>query len=362
MPPLDCLIIGAGLTGATIARTFADAGKSVRIIERRDHIAGNCYDCEHPSGLMVGEHGPHYFRTNSDDIWAWVQRFAIFTPWAAEVMSMVDGRLEHWPPTQAWVAANCPELPLLARAIPANFEQACLYKMPVAVYRKFVEGYTEKQWGTDPAKLGAQLALRFDLRPGKDRRLKQHKHQALPLGGYTKWIGKMLSGIPVELETDWLAEPDRIKRWPARRTIYTGAIDEYWGYALGKLRYRAQQRLVLWERHKRGYRWPVPQVNFPAPTTPFIREIEWAHMRFTGREALAEGHLLTREYPREGCAPNLLEYPFPDDVNRALYRAYREKPTDVIFAGRLGSYQYLDMDQAIGHGRALAQKLLLKSV
>jgi UDP-galactopyranose mutase len=203
---VDYLIVGSGLTGATIARTLVDAGCDVLVLERRSHIGGNVHDHVHPSGVRVHTYGPHYFRTNSDEIWRFVQRFSEFFPYEAVVKTLVDAKLEHWPVTAEYIRREIGSWqPEVRTGVPSNFEDACLSMMPRQVYEKFVRGYTEKQWGTPAQNLSPSLASRFEVRLDDEPRFSRHRFQGLPRDGYAEFTRRLLEGVPTILSCDFLA-------------------------------------------------------------------------------------------------------------------------------------------------------------
>ena len=197
---VDYLLVGSGLTGAVIARTLADAGREVLVLERRSYVGGNVHDHVHPCGVRIHTYGPHYFRTHRDDIWEFVTRFAEFYRYEACLKTLVDGRHENWPIAASYIRRTLGETwsPDF-EGEPRNFEEACLSMMPRLIYEKFVKGYTEKQWGVPASALSPGLAGRFDVRLDDDPRLKRHKHQGLPLCGYAGLMRNMLAGVPVML-------------------------------------------------------------------------------------------------------------------------------------------------------------------
>jgi UDP-galactopyranose mutase len=355
----DYFVVGSGLTGATIARTLTDRGHDVVVVERRRHVGGNVHDHTHPSGIRIHTYGPHYFRTSSDSIWAYVGRFAEFYPFAAVLMSEIDDQLEHWPIQEEYIMRSVGEGWRPSHQGPAaNFEEASLAMMPAVVYRKFVRGYTAKQWGIDPHKLAADLAGRFDVRRDGDVRLKTSRYQGIPRGGYSAFMQRMLDGIRVVAGVDYLAHRDE---FAARRTVFfTGPIDEYFGFDLGRLVYRAQRRE---HRFLPCVRWhqPVAQVNHPSLAVPAIRTLEWKHMMEPDLREVPEGTVITTETPYTPEDPGAYEYPFPDAANQLLYARYRERADAIdrlVVCGRLGEYRYYDMDQAIGRALTLARRAL----
>ena len=364
MNKADVLIIGSGLTGATIARLLYDRGHSVMVLERRAHLGGNVHDHRHESGIWVHTYGPHYFRTSSERIWQFVNRFASFRPFAAELKTMVDGRLEDWPVTAEYLERVAgPNWKPEFTGTPTNFEEAALAQMPRAIYEKFVRDYSEKQWGVAAVTLDTGLSGRFDVRTGPDRRLKNSTYQGLPENGYAAFMTSLLADIPLESGVDYLKH--RSEFVGQKLTIFTGPIDEFFDFDLGHLGYRGQRREQIWlEGVKQKH--PTVQVNFPAKEAgSFVREIEWKHMMPAADLEKINGTLITREHPFTPQVTDQFEYPFPDEANRRLYASYTERAAamnGLLICGRLGEYRYYDMDQAIGRAMALVDKVLLKQL
>jgi UDP-galactopyranose mutase len=354
------LIVGSGLTGAVIARTLSDAGKAVLVVDRRSHMGGNVHDHCHPSGVRIHTYGPHYFRTNDEELWKFVNRFASFYKYEAALKSWVDGQYENWPIAGSYIRRVvgkkwAPEF----NGQPANFEEASLAMMPRVVYEKFVKGYNEKQWGVPAHTLSAGLAKRFDVREDDEGRLMRHKHQGIPESGYAGLMRKMLEGIPVLLNCDYLKHRDEFKS--ATMVIFTGPIDEYFAYELGRLKYRGQRRQHEYLADLE-FCQPCGQVNNPDPTQgPHIRTLEWKHMMQPEFACRIRGTVLTRETTVTPTDPNDFEYPFPDEANSRLYQTYRQRAHEVpnlLLCGRLGEYRYYDMDQAIARALMLARRIL----
>lgn len=358
---VDYLIVGSGLTGAVIARTLADAGREVLVVDRRSHLGGNVHDHAHASGIRIHTYGPHYFRTSSDRIWEWVNRFASFSRYEAALLTDVDGEMVQWPIAASYIRRAIGETwtPEFT-GTPRNFEEAALALMPRMIYEKFIKEYNAKQWGVDCRALSAKLCGRFDVRHDDEPRLKPHaRYQGIPACGYAEWMRRMLAGIPVLLNYDFLKRRGEIGA--RRRTVFTGPIDEFFGFDLGRLVYRGQRREHTYLPDV-GFALPCGQVNNPLHAGgPHIRTLEWKHMMERPYAERITGTVLTTETPFTPESPTDYEYPFPDDANAALYTAYRRRADslpDTMIAGRLGEYRYYDMDQAIARAMTLAEGLL----
>lgn len=361
MTRVDYLVVGSGLTGAVIARTLADAGREVLVVERRSHLGGNVHDHTHESGVRIHTYGPHYFRTSSERVWEFATRFAPFYRYEAAVLTEVDGRCEPWPLGDATIRRLAgddwrPEF----QGVPSNFEEAALSLMPRTVYEMFVKEYTEKQWGAPARMLCAALCKRFSVRRDDDPRLTPHaRYQGIPEPGYAEWMRQMLDGIPVRLNHDYLRRREEIEA--RRMVIYTGPIDAFFGHDMGRLGYRGQRRE---HAHLPDVKiaQPCGQLNNPRHASgPHVRSLEWKHMMPAGEAGAARGTVVTREVPFSPEDPDQFEYPSPDELNAKLYRGYRARAAwlpKVLICGRLGEYRYHDMDQAIARAMALSDRIL----
>jgi UDP-galactopyranose mutase len=358
---VDYLIVGAGLTGGVMARVLADAGRDVLVVDRRTHIGGNVHDHVHASGIRIHTYGPHYFRTNSDRIWRFATRFGNFDRYEASLKSLVDGRLENWPIAASYIRRAIgehwsPEF----TGKPANFEQAALSLMPRAIYEKFIKEYNEKQWGVPADHLSASLCTRFDIRLDDEPRLKPDcKYQGIPTDGYAAWTRNILEGIPTILNYDYLKHRDAIR--VRKMLVFTGPIDEFFAYDLGKLAYRGQQRKHEY-KDEIQFAQECGQVNNPMHSGgPHIRTLEWKHMMPANFAERIRGTVLTTETPYSPQNPQDYEYPFPDEANAKLYAHYRDRAQKIgrlMICGRLGEYRYYDMDQAMARSMMLAERLI----
>lgn len=357
---VDYLVVGAGLTGATIARLLADAGRDVLVVDRRERVGGNVADTVHPSGIRHCLHGPHYFRTSSDRVWEFATRFDRFYEYKARVVAEADGQVYPWPLGASTLRKLVGDdwRPGFT-GTPTNFEEASLAMMPRRVYDLFVKDYNEKQWGVPARTLSADLAGRFDVRADDDPHLKPNaKHQGLPVHGYTSWVRNMLHGIPVLTGFDWIRRQDEIHH--RKHLFYTGPIDELFGFRFGKLDYRGQKRVDTFIPTD-GFFLKEAQVNTPGHDSgPQIRHIDWKRVMDPEHRTGIRGSLVTTETPYSPTDPDQYEYPVPDKKNAILYGLYRDDAAElenVTVCGRLGEFKYLDMDQAIARAMTIAGKV-----
>ena len=360
MNSVDYLIVGSGLTGGTIARLLADSGREVLVVERRSHLGGNVHDFLHPSNIRVHTYGPHYFRCSSDRIWDFVRRFARFIPYDATVKTSVGGRLEEWPVNRKLFQAHPGWEQQRPSGQPANFEEACLVKMPRRLYQDFVCGYTRRQWGMEPCVLDARLATRVRINGDHETTLTpRHRHQGLPEAGYAAFMTNLLHGVPHVLGADYLqCRGD----YQARKAlIFTGPIDQFFGFDQGRLAYRGQRRTHEFLPGI-GHYQPCAQVNYPDATDHGpIRSIEWKYLMTEAVQRRLSGTVVTREFPFSPVDPDQFEYPMPMPRFREVYNSYRRRALGLdklIICGRLGEYRYFDMDHAIGRAMLIAGKIL----
>ena len=361
----DYLIVGAGLYGATSARLLTDAGKRVLVIDRREHIAGNVYT-ENLEGIEVHKYGAHIFHTNDREVWDFVQRFAEFNRFTNSPVANYKGEIyslpfnmytfnKMWGVVTPEEASAKIEEQRKAAGIrePKNLEEQAISLVGTDIYEKLVKGYTEKQWGRPCKELPAFIIKRLPVRFTFDNNYFNALYQGIPMGGYTEMVSGMLDGIDVRLGEDYLAERETYNDM-ADRVIYTGPIDEYFGYSLGHLEYRSVrfETEVLDQSNFQGN----AAVNYTDSETPWTRIIE--HKWFTfGKDV--DGNplpktVISREYSSEWKPGDEPYYPVNDEKNGKLYAAYKEladkerkSGNPVIFGGRLGEYKYYDMDQVI---------------
>lgn len=372
MDPYDYLIVGAGLFGAVFAHEAKKVGKSVLVIEKRDHIAGNVYT-EDMEGIHVHKYGAHIFHTNLKHVWDYVQQFATFNRFTNSPVANYHGELYSLPfnmytfnkmwgvVTPEEAAAKIEEQRRAAGITePKNLEEQAISLVGSDIYEKLIKGYTEKQWGRPCSELPAFIIKRLPVRLTFDNNYFNALYQGIPVGGYTKMVGNMLRGVELKLGIDYLADKEK---WDsmAEHVIYTGPIDAYFHYALGPLEYRSVrfETEVLDQPNFQGN----AAVNYTDRETPWTRIIEHKWFEF-GKDS--EGNdlpktVISREYSSEWKVGDEPYYPVNDEKNGALYQKYKQlakKETKVIFGGRLGEYKYYDMDAVIDSALQCAEKRL----
>lgn len=355
MSKFDYLIVGAGLFGSVFAYEATQCGKKCLVIDKRNHIAGNIYT-ENIEGINVHKYGAHIFHTSDKAIWEYVNRFADFNNFINSPIASYKDELYNLPFnmntfSKMWGIKT----PAEAKAIiagqivnlnigePQNLEEQALKLVGTDVYEKLIKGYTQKQWGRPCTELPAFIIKRLPLRFTYDNNYFNDRYQGIAIGGYTQIIEKMLAGSDVKTDTDYF---EFIKENPdiAEKTVFTGQIDEFFGYRYGALGYRSVrfENEILDTDNYQGN----AVVNYTDREVPYTRIIEHKHFEFGKQEKT----VISREYSAEwqpGIEPY---YPINDEANNALYEKYKTLAAtrpDVIFGGRLGQYKYYDMDKVI---------------
>ena len=362
----DYLVVGAGLFGSVFAYEAKKRGKTCLVIDKRPHIGGNVY-CEEIEGINVHKYGAHIFHTSNKKIWEYVNQFAEFNNYINSPVAVYKDELYNLPfnmntfskmwnirtPQEAKdiIAAQVRELHIEE---PKNLEEQALSLAGRDVYEKLVKGYTEKQWGRDCTELPAFIIKRLPLRFTYDNNYFNDRFQGIPMGGYTKIIEKMLDGIDVRVNTDYF---EFIKENPsvADKILFTGMIDEFYDYKLGALEYRSVrfETEVLDCDNYQGN----AVVNYTEREVPYTRIIEHKHFEFGTQEKT----VISREYSSEWKVGMEPYYPVNNDQNNQLFEEYKKlaaKEENVIFGGRLGNYQYYDMDKVIEAALDLVEKEL----
>lgn len=352
----DYLIVGSGLFGAIFAYEAKKRGKECLVIERRDHIAGNIY-CENVHGINVHKYGAHIFHTSNRAVWDYINQFAEFNNYINSPVAVYKDELYNLPFnmntfSKMWGIKT----PAEAQAIiekqkaeynitePKNLEEQALSLIGKDVYEKLIKGYTEKQWGRSCTELPAFIIKRLPVRYTYDNNYFNDRWQGIPIGGYTEIIKKMLSGIDVLTSTsfeDYKAAHDISDM----RIVYTGNIDEYFGYKYGALQYRTVRFETEYMPDTDNYQGNAV-VNYTEREVPYTRVIEHRHFE----KCDAKGTVVSKEFSSEWSVGIEPYYPINNDENNALYKKYEQlalQEKNVIFGGRLGKYKYYDMDKVI---------------
>lgn len=363
MKNFDIVIIGAGISGSVLAQKYATSGKSVLIIEKRDHIAGNCFDYIDENGILTSKYGAHLFHTNDEGVWDYVNQFSEWYKWEHKVIARVDDKtvpipvnittvntifkthFKHEYEMKEWLEEN--RIPF---ENPANGEEAVLNKVGKVLYKKMFKHYTKKQWDKYPEELHASVLERIPVRYNHDDRYFSDVHQALPRGGYTKMFESILDhpNIQVLLNTDYFEVKDQLGEF--EKLFYTGPIDRFFEFK-EKLEYRSINFVT--EHLDKEYFQENSVVNYPGEEVDYTRIVEYKHF---GNQQSAKTSIV-KEYTVDHGEPY---YPVPNDKNQEIYAKYKEKAdelTDVHFVGRLANYKYFNMDQAFRNALDLYEKL-----
>jgi UDP-galactopyranose mutase len=361
----DYLIVGAGFFGAVFAHEAAKRGKRCLMIERRDHIGGNCYTAE-VEGIQVHQYGAHIFHTSDDAVWSYINQFGRFNNFVNSPIANYHGEIYNMPfnmntfsrlwniitPDQAKAIIDAQRAD--APAEPQNLEEQAISLVGRDIYEKLVKGYTEKQWGRPCTQLPAFIIRRLPVRFTYDNNYFNDRYQGIPEEGYTAIFQRLLEGIEVWLNYDFFDHQEEL-RSQCRQVIFTGPIDRYFDYCYGALQYRSLrfETEVLDQDNYQGN----AVVNYTDRETPYTRIIEHKHFAF--------GHqpktVVTREYPMDWTLGAEPYYTVNDEENNALYHRYAalaQQEENVFFGGRLGEYKYYDMDKVIASALAFAARVL----
>ena len=352
------LVVGAGLFGAVFAHEAALKGKKVKVIEKRNHIAGNIYTREE-EGIQVHQYGAHIFHTSDKEIWDYVNQFADFNRYTNSPVANYKGEIYNLPfnmntfnklwgvVTPAEAQAKIDEQrAVLNGKTPENLEEQAISLVGTDIYEKLIKDYTEKQWGKPTTELPAFIIRRLPVRLTYDNNYFNDTYQGIPIGGYTQIVEKMLDheNIDVETNVDFFENKEQyMKDYP--KIVFTGMIDEFFDYKLGELEYRSlrfESETLDMENYQGN-----AVVNYIDADTPYTRLIEHKHFEF-GNQAKT---IITKEYSKTWEKGDEPYYPVNNDRNNHLYKSYKklaDEQGNVIFGGRLGHYRYYDMHQVIG--------------
>ena len=360
MKKYDYLVVGAGLFGATFAYEAAKRGKRIKVIEKRDHIAGNIYTKE-VDGIQVHQYGAHIFHTSNKEVWDYVNQFAEFNRYTNSPVANYKGEMYNLPfnmntfsqmwgvrtPAEAMAKIN-EQRQEMAGKEPQNLEEQAISLIGRDIYEKLIKGYTEKQWGQKATELPAFIIRRLPVRLVYDNNYFNDTYQGIPVGGYTQIVEKMLDSDLIDVETgvDFFDKKDEyLKDYP--KIVFTGMIDQFFDYQLGELQYRSL-RFETEEKNIGNYQGNAV-INYTDAETPYTRIIEHKHFEFGKGDK--DKTVITREYPADWHRGDEPYYPINNQRNNELYKQYAklasEQANNVIFGGRLGQYRYYNMDQVL---------------
>ncbi len=363
---VDLLVCGAGPAGCVLAERAASVlGWKVLIVDRRAHIAGNCFDSLHSNGVMIHNYGPHYFRTNHENVLRYLSNFTEWIPAHYEVRSAVRGELFPFPINLTTLEQffgrkldiETAERLLAERRVsiaePRNSEEHVLSRVGPELYEAFYRNYTQKQWGVHPRELAAEVCGRIPIRLDRDCRYVSHKHQVMPRRGFTALFARMIRhrNIRVLLDCPFRDVRDLIR--PRRATVYSGPIDEYFGHSFGKLPYRSLNFEFI--PHRTEYVQPCVQINYPNEHA-YTRSVEIKHV--TGQRHAET--VVSYETPAANGEPY---YPVPRPESATLYRRYQELAEretvrrQVYFCGRLAQYRYFNTDEVVQEALTCFQRI-----
>lgn len=349
----DYLIVGAGLFGSVFAHEMHKKGCKCLVIDRRSHIGGNCYT-EQVEGINVHKYGPHIFHTSRKEIWDYVNRFAEFNNFINSPIAVYGDELYNLPfnmntfskmwgiktPAEAKKIIS-EQIRELGISEPRNLEEQALTLVGKDIYEKLIKGYTEKQWGRRCSELPAFIIRRLPLRFTYDNNYFNDRYQGVPIGGYTRIFERLLEGVEVKLNTD---HSEYREKRVAEKILYTGCIDEFFEYCYGALEYRSLrfETEILDKENFQGN----AVVNYTSSEVPYTRIVEHKHFEYGTQPKT----VISREYPVEWQSSSEPYYPVNDSRNDELFKKYRElakERDDVIFGGRLGSYEYYNMEMIV---------------
>lgn len=357
----DFLIVGAGLFGSVFAREATDKGYKCLVIDKRDHIGGNCYT-ERVDGIDVHKYGPHTFHTNSEKIWNYVNRFTEFEPFELNVIANHKGTLYSLPFnmntfSQLFDTEDPEQVKQIIekerfKGTPTNLEEQALSMVGETVYRTLIYGYTKKQWATDPKNLPKSIITRLPVRFTFDNNYFNDTYQGIPKEGYTKMFENLLDGIDVLLDFDYFYDSNKLDSM-AKKIVYTGPIDKFYDYYYGELDYRS---LKFEHNHlKQKVYQGCAAMNFTEFSIKHTRIIEH---KFFQPNKKSTHTIITKEFPADYSETKDPYYPINNKKNTYVLDRYKQiNNPKYILGGRLAEYRYYDMDQSIGSSLAKAEKL-----
>jgi UDP-galactopyranose mutase len=368
MKQYDYLIVGSGLFGSTFAFQLQRSGKKCLILEKRDHIGGNCFS-EKKDDINIHKYGPHIFHTNDTKIWNWINQFSDFNSYKHSPKVNFKDKIYSFPINlmtlqQVFGVKNPREAIQKLEEVrvknpnPQNLEDWILSQVGEEIYEIFIKGYTQKQWNTHPKNLPSSIIKRLPIRTNFDDNYFFDKYQGIPIGGYTQIFEKLLNGIEVKLNVDYFRDREY---WNSlsNKIIFTGKIDQFYEYKLGKLDYRSlkfDSEMIEIEDYQ-----GCSIMNYTSMDIPYTRITEHKHFENSNSKVT----WITKEFPKNYQEGDTPYYPINDDRNQKIYQKYKElskSDTNIIFGGRLAEYRYYDMHQIIGSALTRVEKELNSNV
>ena len=353
MKKYDYLIVGSGLFGSVFAHEITKFGKSCLVIEKRNHLGGNCYT-ENKDGINIHKYGPHIFHTNDEDIWNWINQFVEFNSYKHSPKVNYNNKIYSFPINlltlqQVFGVVTPKEAHdklqevRIQNSNPNNLEEWILSQVGREIYEIFIKGYTKKQWSKDPKDLPSSIIKRLPIRTNFDDNYFFDKYQGIPIGGYTQIFEKLLDGIEVKLSVDYFEDREY---WNSisNKIVFTGKIDQFYDYKFGRLEYRSLQfdNQILELEDYQG----CSIVNYTSIDVPYTRITEHKHFENISSKVT----WITKEFPKDYQEGDTPYYPVNDQLNNQIYTKYKElskENENIIFGGRLAEYKYYDMHQII---------------
>jgi len=350
----DYLIVGSGFFGSICAYELNKAGHKCLVIDKRNHIGGNCHT-ENKDGINIHTYGPHIFHTSNEEVWKWINQFTQFNNFTLRPVANYKDEIyslpfNMWTFSKLWNITHPYEAELIIReqseeiGEPTNLEEQAIKLVGRDVYEKLIKGYTEKQWRKPCNELPKQIIKRLPVRFNYDNNYFNDKYQGIPIGGYTQIFEKLLDGIEVKLNVNYLQDKTYWNN-QADKIIYTGPIDAYYNYQFGELEYKTTHfnHMKIITDNYQG----TAMMNYTDIDTPYTRIVE--HKHFENPES--DVTWITKEYPMEYNSKNTEPmYPVNDEINNLKYSQYKDlasQEKNIIFGGRLAEYKYYDMHQVI---------------
>lgn len=361
----DFLIVGSGLFGSTFAHEVTKAGKKCLVIDKRNHIGGNCYS-ENVDGIDIHKYGPHIFHTNDKKIWEWIQQFGEFNNYKHSPKVNYKGKIYSFPINlltlqQLWGTKTPQEGKdilknnMVDSLNPKNLEEWVISQVGIEIYETFIKGYTMKQWGKDPKDLPSSIIKRLPIRTNFNDNYFFDKYQGIPINGYTNLFKNMLNGIDIEFNVDYFNDKEK---WNsiADKIVFTGKIDEFFDYKFGELEYRSLT--LIEEKHEIEDYQGCSIMNYTEYDIPYTRITEHKHFNDSNNNIT----WITKEFPKDYEKGDIPFYPINNEKNNELYTKYKNLTNtlpNVIFGGRLAEYKYYDMHQIIGSAINKSKKYIL---